>query len=408
MHGVSEVNVRPLADSEFRPALDLFVASLQHGQRPSEERWQRSSTRYEPGRVFGAFLDGELSGTAMSLPSTLVVPGGAVLPSAAVTGVGVRADRTRRGLLRGLMDAQLTDTKRRGEPLAMLHASETAIYPRFGYGMASRSQRVALRRADAVLRPDAPGDGNVRLLDGATAEKLLPETYARIGNARHGMMARSEGWWTTRLADTVDNGGGMFVAVHSGPDGDDGFVLYETEKTDHVFGNGSITAKVVDLHAADTAAEASLWRFLLGLDLVTDVIAPDRPMDEALSWWLADSRACQVTRVDDDLWVRLVDVPHALAERTYGAAEPVIIEVRDAVLPENAGNYRITSGDAVPCDEPAQITLDADALGSIYLGEVAPSTLAAANRIQVHDPAALAPADALFATARPPWCGTQF
>lgn len=408
MLDVSDVEVRPLAESEVRAAHDLFVTSLQAPKPISAQRWERSQGRYEPGRAFGAFLGGELSGTAMSMTSALVVSGGAVLPSAAVTGVGVRADRTRRGLLRGLMTAQLADLRRRGEPLAVLHASETPIYPRFGYGMASRSQRLALRTSRAVLRPEAPGDGEVRMIDGHAAEKLLPELYARISD-RPGMIARSDGWWRTWLADSVANGGGQLVAVHSGPDGlDDGYAMYSPDKADHVFGDGSCTVRVADLQAADAAAEASLWRFLLGLDLVTDVLAADRPLDEALPWWLRDSRACQVDRVDDDLWVRLVDVPRALAARGYGPAEPVVFEVRDAVLPENAGSYRIGPDGAVPCAEPGQLVLDVAELGSIYLGDVPPSTLAAANRVEVRDPAAVARADRLFAVERPPWCGTPF
>ena len=39
----------------------------------------------------------------------LTVPGGARVPMVGVTGVGVRADRTRRGVLRALMTAQLAD-----------------------------------------------------------------------------------------------------------------------------------------------------------------------------------------------------------------------------------------------------------------------------------------------------------
>lgn len=403
-----ECEVRPLAESEFRAAHDVFATSLQAPQPISAERWQRSAQRYEVGRAFGAYLGGELSGTAMSMSSSLVVPGGAVLPAAAVTGVGVRADRTRRGLLRELMRAQLADLRRRGEPVAMLHASETPIYPRFGYGVATRSQRVALRTSRAAMRPEAPGDGEVRLVDGGTAEKLLPALYAGLPG-RPGMIARTEGWWRTRLADTAEHGGGQLVAVRTGPDGqDDGFAVYEPDKADHVFGDGSCTVKVLDLQAAGPAAEAALWRFLLRLDLVTEVVAADRPLDEALPWWLHDARACRIDRVDDDLWVRLVDVPRALAARGYGPGEPVVLEVRDPVLPENSGSYRVGPDGAAPCAEPGQLVLDADVLGALYLGDVLVSTLAAANRVQVRDEAAVERADRLFASVRPPWCGTPF
>ena len=84
------------------------------------------------------------------------MPGGAVLPLAAVTGVGVRADRTRRGLLTALMRAQLDDLRERGDVLALLWASEAGIYGRYGFGVATRGATVRVRATRAALRPQAP------------------------------------------------------------------------------------------------------------------------------------------------------------------------------------------------------------------------------------------------------------
>ena len=65
------------------------------------------------------------------------MPGGARLPMAAVSMVTVHPTHRRRGVLRRVMDAQLDDVARRGEPLAGLTASEASIYERFGYGTAT-------------------------------------------------------------------------------------------------------------------------------------------------------------------------------------------------------------------------------------------------------------------------------
>ncbi|GAB3292983.1 GNAT family N-acetyltransferase [Parasphingorhabdus pacifica] len=402
---MSEHDVRPLAEDEFEEASRLFLASL-HVAQPSAARWLRSKERYEPGRVFGVFGNDEMWGTALSMTGSLVVPGGGSVAAAAVTGVGVRADRTRRGVLTDLMRAQLTDVRDRGEPVAMLHASETVIYPRFGYGPASRSRKVSLRQSDTVFRADAPGAGSVRLVDTATAEKLLPEVYGRISSTRPGMITRSDAWWATRLALLPENG---LVAVHSDDDGvEDGFALYDTEKRDHQFDTGGCVLKISDIQGADTSATASLWRFLLGIDLVTEVAAVDRPLDEPLEWWLVDRRTCRVTDVSDDLWIRLVDVASALNARTFNEADPVVLEVRDRFLPENSGNYRVAPGGVVRCEQSAQLGIDVDLLGSLYLGDVAVSTLAASKRIDVYDRDAVREADRLFRTDEVPWCGTGF
>lgn len=399
---MTEPDVRPLAEDEFRDSYELFLGSL-HRAPASDERWTRSSTRYERGRVFGAFSEGELSGTALSMPGSLVVPGSAAVGAAEVTAAGVRADRTRRGLLTGLMRAQLHDLRRRGEPVAMLHASEAPIYPRFGYGMATRTRTVSLRRGQAVFRQDAPGGGSVRLVDTATAEKLLPEIYWRIGSTRPGAISRSDAWWTTRLAD------GERVAVHTDESGvDDGFAFYSASINDYRFDDGECTLKVSDIQSADVSGAAQLWRFLLGIDLVTRVVAADRPLDEPLEWWLTDRRACRTSEVTDDLWVRLVDVEAALNARTYNEVGSVVIEVRDAFLPENTGNYRISPDGVRRCEDVPQLSLDVDVLGALYLGDASVSTLAVSNRIDVHDPEAVRVADQLFATSRIPWCGTGF
>ncbi|MGP4015758.1 GNAT family N-acetyltransferase [Saccharopolyspora sp. 5N708] len=166
---MTQHEVRPLTESEFREAYELFRRALL--EPPSkDEDWARNSGRYEPGRVLGAFVDGELAGTVMSTTNVLAVPGGRRLSAGAVTAVGVRADHTRRGLLTALMRAQLHDVGQRGEPLAMLHASEAVIYERFGYGVATRARNVELARVRAAFRADAPLGGRVRLVESPKAE----------------------------------------------------------------------------------------------------------------------------------------------------------------------------------------------------------------------------------------------
>ncbi|MER7081452.1 GNAT family N-acetyltransferase, partial [Saccharopolyspora kobensis] len=319
----------------------------------------------------------------------------------AVTGVGVRAHRTRRGVLRGLMRAQLDDVAQRGEPVAMLHASEATIYERFGYGVASRHRKVELERARVAFRDDAPRGGQVRVLDWDAAGSLLPGIYRRFGVGRPGWIGRDEAWWTG-IRQYL--GEGCLVAVHSGEDGaDDGFAVYEPKS-----GAGGTTVDVHDLKGADAAAVAELWRFLLGIDLVARVVGHVRPLDEPLEWWLTDRRRCEVTEIADDLWVRLVDVLAALRARTYGPAEPVVVEVRDAFLPDNEGGYRIGPDGVERSTAEPQLSLDVSTLAALYLGDQLPSTLVAAGRVEVRDPAALAAADRLFATLETPWCGTGF
>jgi predicted acetyltransferase len=368
----------------------------------SEQWWDTVSGMYPPGRVFGAFQDGELVGTASSGRYSLAVPGGST-PAAGVTMVGVRPDRTRRGVLTAIMQAQLAGVH---EPVAMLHASEAPIYGRFGYGPATRRRTVSVDTRGCAMRADAPQGGRVRLIGLDEAQKVLPEVYQRISTYRPGMISRDETWWRIRSA-VAANGSGA-VAVHTGPSGvDDGYVVYSAHGVDHRRQRYSATLEVGDLQAADAVAATDLWRFLLGVDLV-DAVSARRPLDEPLEWWLTDRRHARVSSVDDELWVRLVDVPTALASRAYQGGRPVVIEVRDGMLPHNSGCYRIGPDGVSRCEQQPQLVMDVDALGALYLGDVRISTLAQANRVAVHDAAAVVAADQLFATDQAPWCGTGF
>jgi predicted acetyltransferase len=112
--------------------------------------------------------------------------------------------------------------------------------------------------------------------------------------------------------------------------------------------------------------------------------------------------------MQDELWIRLIDVPEALAARSYGEAESVVIKVDDPFLAENTGTYGISPLGAARVDGEPALVLDAGTLAMIYLGSVKPSVLAAAGRVQVIDPQAVARADKLFASDQIAWCGTFF
>ena len=354
--------------------------------------------------------DGSLVGTAMSFAVSTSVPGGAVLPAAAVSCVGVRADRTRRGVLTALIRAQLDDTTARGEVLSTLWASEARIYGRFGYGVATRGRSVRVARARG-LRPQAPAGGSVRLLDRAELPTVLPVLYDALALCRPGGITRPEGWW--RLATETSGRDHVLAAVHTGRDGDDGFVVAVPARGDEFVR----PLQVADFHAADPASTAALWGFLLGVDLTANVEASMRPLDEPLDLLLADPRDRTVTGEQDETWLRLVDVPTALAARAFPAdpdrgATPVLLAVHDPLLPGNSGVYRLGDGAAervAPLGGcAAQLECGVAALASAYLGDRAPSALAATGWWTVHDPAALSHADALFATTVAPWCGTHF
>ncbi|WP_220187662.1 sterol carrier protein domain-containing protein, partial [Pseudonocardia pini] len=279
-------------------------------------------------------------------------------------------------------------------------------YGRFGYGVASRGRTLRVA-AGAPMWAQAPSGGRVRMIELTEAETLLPALYDRVqrGRGRIGTMTRTPGWWGLSLRrPAADAARG--IAVHTGPDGDDGFVTWTVAHRGPGFAANEV--EIGDLQAASPAAAAGLWRFVLGLDLTEYVTARLQPLDDPLELLLVDCRDCTTTAVADETWLRLVDVPGALAARSWGDAPPVRIRVRDRLLPENDGIHVAGDKGAVDPTGAAELECDVAALAMAYLGDRRPSELVRSGWWTVHDQAAVARADALFATGEAPWCGTFF
>jgi predicted acetyltransferase len=392
---MSEFIVRPLVEGEQRAAHAVLATAL-HKVVLDDEGWELVRPSFPAERKIGAFAGDEPVGIASSFASELVVPGGASVSMAAVNGVAVRADWTRRGVMSSMMAAQLPDLVARGHIVAGLHASEATIYGRFGYGVGTSVKSVRVTRSAARWRPEVPASGQVRLVDRATAAKRLAELYPRSGGGP-GTMTRPAVWWPDFGRQ------GIHVAVHSDAGGGDGYVAYSIRESTQ-----GTQLDVGELRAATDEARASLWRFVLGVDLVADVYAKIRPVDEPVGEFLLDPRACRTTSVGDDLWLRLLDVEAALTARSYRAADPVVVEVVDVSLPANSGKYLIGPLGAERTNSDAQVRLDVDALAMLYLGDCRATTLVRTGRAEAVDQAAPARLDELFRTEERPWCGTNF
>jgi predicted acetyltransferase len=176
---------------------------------------------------------------------------------------------------------------------------------------------------------------------------------------------------------------------------------------------------VWELITADPAAGAALWRDLLSRDLVGSVTADLRPVDDPLLYQLHDSRRARV-RLADNLWVRIIDLPTALARRAYSSPVDVVVEVTDGLLPANAGRWRLRAaqpdgaagvGGAAECartDEPADIALDVRELGAAYLGGTRLAALAAAGLVSELRPGAVGRLSTAMSWDPAPWCPRIF
>jgi predicted acetyltransferase len=393
---------------ELRPAtreeMDDFgraVMSAFHAELTEEDirHYERID---EPERTLAWFDDGRLVAGAAIYTRHLTVPG-AIVPCAAVTGVGVRPTHRRRGLLTAMMRRQLEEVHARGEPVAALWASEGAIYGRFGYGIAARIGSLTARRPMARLTAPPPGDSPRA---GAAADHVehMRAVHERVRAARPGMLDRPGPWWDVRLHDPESRRRGaqplQAVAVP------DGYALYAVRgDRDEDGPAGEVVVR--ELVAATAEARALLWAFLLDQDLTRTVTWTLAPPDEPLWLMLTDPDAVRVV-LETSLWARLVDVAGALAARSYASDPDVVIEVADTFCPWNAGRFRLAGGACERTDADADLALDASVLGAAYLGGTTLRELAGAGRVTELSPGALERASAAFSGSVAPWCPEIF
>jgi predicted acetyltransferase len=362
----------------------------------------------EPGRTIGAFVEGQLVGTADAVTSGLTLPGGAIVGHAAVTHIGVLPSYTRKGIATELIHHQLRDIAARGEVVATLRASEATIYERYGYGVASSSQTVEVQTARAALRPDVGPGGPVRLLDGGEAWDVLPRIYAENRPSRPGTIDRPRVWWQGVRLRTESSPGPSYVAVHGESGSESGFVRYRPVDTERWFVSDQRTIAVEDFFAPTVEAYVGLLRFLLGLDLIDRVVFWMLPVDDPLPWLLVDRRAARVSAVHDETWLWGVDARRALAARGYVGDGAVTIAIDDPLLRDNSASFTVTADGAEPTDRRAQLHTCVEALGAVLLGGATWRGLGVAGLARADDPATLAAADRLFAVPDAPHAGFFF
>src|SRR3954453_4994651 len=120
--------------------VDDFFASLAiafSDPRPDAEEVETDKKVIEVDRTFAAFDGDRIVGCPGVYSQRMVVAGGARVPTAGVTMVGVLPTHRRRGILRELMGMMLDQAAERGEPMASLFASQGARSGRFGFGPAA-------------------------------------------------------------------------------------------------------------------------------------------------------------------------------------------------------------------------------------------------------------------------------
>lgn len=350
-----------------------------------------------------AFDGNEIVAVVGAFSLRVTVPGGGQLPMGGLTWVSTAATHRRQGLLTKLMTRSLADVDRRGEPVAMLSASEGGIYERYGFGVATQMRATSIDRRFAQLRPEfQPTPGVVRFVDGDAARVHVAEVWSRYHRDRVGEVDRPEAlhhlFFQIRSRPRDEFGPSIYIAHR------DGYAVYRIEEHWND-GRPAHKMNVVELVAINGDAHAALWHTLLGVDLVGPITSRQVPVDDPLPYLLTNPRALETTTLLDGIWVNVRDVKACLSARRYSTTDRLIIEVEGTRWAIDGGP---TGATCSRVKTRPDLSVDHASLGAMLLGGVRASTLVAGRRAQARNAEALRRADVFFLTSPAPHCQTNY
>jgi predicted acetyltransferase len=257
--------------------------------------------------------------------------------------------------------------------------------------------------------------GTVEVVDLATLRELAPAPFDRHRLRTPGAIGRNDVHWDLDLGvlphpDEPASKKRMHV-VHRDVAGTvDGYAVYEPTEDSWIHNRPTVKLGVSQLITTTPDAEADLWRYLCAIDWVAEVTAGVRAVDEDIRHLFVDGRVARQVERSDHMWVRLLDVPTALASRRYEAPLSIVVDVRDDIFGD--AHYRI-DGDAsgascVRTEDAADVTVGIDVLGALYLGGQPLHPYVLAGRVVEHREGAADDLDRGMRTLRAPWATTGF
>lgn len=391
-----------------------------HDPAPTAEEVTRERDALAYRRSTGVWDDaitdpGTPVATVSSWPAEFTTPGRRSVTGWAISSVTVAPTHRRRGIARAMLEAELRTAASLGVPIAALTASEATIYARYGFGPAALAASWTIDPSRARWAGPIPS-GRVEFV---SSESLLETGPAIFERARLDLVGDIERWpgrWhdLLDLDDPVKSRAPRVVRYLDARGEAQGFAIYLLREIEQPVPKRVL--EVRHLIAATDDAYAGLWRFLLEQDLVNEIVADLRPVDERVVWQVTDRRAVRKTGEQDHLWSRILDVPTALSARSYRGPARLGFMVTDP-LGFAAGRYlldidadgvgSVIAVDDLPAGVPT-VSVGIAELSSLHFGGVSAVALVHAGRIGELTPEAANAVDAAFRVSPEPWLSIWF
>lgn len=413
----SGITLRTATEDTFRTIVTPLGTAFGEPWDDNEIDLQLKTAEFD--RVIGAFEGDTAVGASGAYTFRMTTPGGEV-GAAGITLVGVLPSHRRRGILRMMMTDLFETAAVRGEPVAVLWASEAAIYQKFGYGIAAFQTTFDAVKDKIRFRTPSGLDGQarIRMVEPDDAVALFSPIFEARRSAVPGSLTRPHAFWRYGLLFDATWLHGANGAKHLAVLEVDGepraYVVYRLKADWQPSGPANVLT-VMELIGLDAAAEQALWEWVFSIDLVGVVKCWRGPAPHPLTLAITEPRRLNAI-VSDGTWLRILDVAAALGARSYQGPGSLVLELTDDFMPANAGRWQLTvpgpgsPGEVARAPEsaPSDLALDISALAATYLGTVRFGDLARVGRVVECRPGAAAAADALWATTISPFNSTMF
>ena len=405
-----KVDIRHITPNEEEEYLKIVYTVF--GMQPFQDYLERRKHTMEIDRCLAAFVDGKIVGANGVLTFTLSVPGG-IVKAGGIIDVVVYPTHRRQGIMSKIMKKQLNEILQKDEPIAFLYSADSGTYGRFGFGLATLQESWEIQRHDTKFRKtliDFDSVGNIEMVSSEEISNLMPEIFELAWNQRPGMIKRERSRWN-RLKlemERKDIPGISSYALFKKNGKYEGYINYRLNLNSTATDGDLIINEII---STTDEAHLNLLNFCMNIDGVNKITSKSRPIDDPITWVLEDPRKLS-RKIEDQLHLRILDVPNALVSRKYNVDGEITILVQDNILDSNNTKFILKkSGNIVKCEKtnlPHDIKIDIRELGSLYLGGTSWLNLWKSKLIETNSLEKLHLADQMFNTIASPWCADYF
>jgi predicted acetyltransferase len=380
----SGLQTRVARRTDVDALVDLSLRAYRVSSAEARREFYTDHPRFQLKDVRVGELEGALVASLVLYPLHAYVRGERL----GVTGIGsvaVSPEHRRRGVADALLRATLVEMRERGDAWSMLYPFRGEFYRRFGWGLVETPTLLSLPPSALPASDEARHVRRARATDRAHIQTL----YDRVVQERgHFTLARRPAWWERRLWGYE----GEWLVYESTPGKVEGYLQLQVDSGD---GPWKLVVTVNEFVAATAEAHRGLTGYLHAQrDQAVEVVLA-AAADAAWATQLADAANLRgemklgVLRTAGHAgygaMLRVLDVKAALEQLPVdpAAAGDVLLEVRDAVLPANAGPWRLKAlggGLEVRAESGApnahklpRLACSVDVLASLVSGALSPA-----------------------------------